>query len=498
MPIPQKYPLLTLLRLEQANAVYLRRMLAETAATVDKQLKALNKGGVSSEVTRLQLEAQRASIKGYLNQDFSTIESVVRDGQKEAAAAASEVVSKYEATLQGMVMTRAQLDQLAASEALRAANGVEAAMRRMEKTSFVPLSKQVYKTQQLASGWVDDQINQALIKGSTWNELARAISGSIDPGVPGGVSYAAERLARTEINNAFHASSAKRYEESNIVEGVDWKLSSSHPEGDICDDLAAGSPYKKRSVPRKPHPHCYCYITPVLPSEEEFLDNLFDGKYDDDDWTDNLDQDKVLKSAGLSPEYVSSGMKRAEQQRVKLEKGMYNSKGGYNTANGWDNDTSKAWSSYTQMGHEGMNELLRDPKAFAANPLNDDFFTEIYVKQVDDLARLIGKNELTEDIVVARGVVTAPGFNPGTMKTGDLFADPAFLSTTSNLEEAANFASGRGADLDGWTFITKAPKGTNAVAGADYQNEIVFNAGQMQRVIGIDDQTRTIYTEMVS
>lgn len=286
MPIPQKYPLLTLLRLEQANAVYLRRMLAETAATVDKQLKALNVGGVSSEVTRLQLEAQRASIKAYLNQDFSTIESVVRNGQKEAAAAASEVVSKYEATLQKLVLTRTQMDVIAQGEALRAANGVEAAMRRMEKTSFVPLSKQVYKTQQLASGWIDDQINQALIKGSTWNELARAISGSIDPGVPGGVSYAAERLARTEINNAFHASAAKRYNDSMLVESVDWHLSTSHPEGDICDSLASDGPYKADRIPKKPHPYCYCYITPNLPTEEEFFENLFDGKYDDEIWRD--------------------------------------------------------------------------------------------------------------------------------------------------------------------------------------------------------------------
>lgn len=495
MAIPQKYPLLTLLKLEQANAAYLRRMLEETAKTVEKQLKALDKGGVSSEVTRMQLEAQRASIKGYLKQDFNKVEDVVRLGQKEAAAAASRVVSRYEQLLQGMVMTPQMMKQIADNEALRAANGIEAALRRMEKTSFVPLAKQVYMTEKLASGWVDDQINQALIKGSTWKELANAISGSINPNVPGGVSYAAERLARTEINNAFHASAAKRFQESNLTEAVEWHLSTSHPEGDICDSLAADGPYDPEKIPRKPHPHCYCYITPVLPEEEAFFNNLFNGKYDEDPMMQEASLENIAKA--WNSESILSGTARAEQQRVKLEGAMYDSKGNYNAAAGWNSKTSRSWNSYTQMGHADMNSILRDPRGFAANPANADWI-ETVNQQVDDMIDLISKNRLTEDIVVGRGVTVSSSFNPATLKSGDMFADPAFLSTTTNMAEAAEFAAGRGAGAEGWTFVTKAPKGTNAVAGADYQNEIVFGPGQMQRVVGVDVKTRTIYTEMTS
>lgn len=34
-------------------------------------------------------------------------------------------------------------------------------------------------------------------------------------------------------------------------------------------------------VPEKPHPQCLCFITPYLPDEDEFLNNLLKGDYDD-------------------------------------------------------------------------------------------------------------------------------------------------------------------------------------------------------------------------
>jgi hypothetical protein len=291
MPIPPRTPLLTLLQLEQAQAELLRKALLSSARKVEAQLSALGDGG--NPITRMQLEAQRASIKGYLAQDFKNVQSLVKDGQVAAAKAASEVTSRYENELLKLALSKESMAQLAKSEALRAANGVEAAMRRMEGSSYIPLSKQVYNTQRLGNKYIDRILNDALITGKTWKQLAKEVADSINPNVKGGVSYAANRLARTEINNAFHASAAKRFEESVIVEGIDWKLSSSHPEGDICDDLAAASPYAKKSIPQKPHPHCYCFLTPALPSEKDFLDNLFAGKYGDGEWAPKVEPVKL-------------------------------------------------------------------------------------------------------------------------------------------------------------------------------------------------------------
>lgn len=347
----------------------------------------------------------------------------------------------------------------------------------------------------MAEGWVDDIVNRGLVSGWSAKELAKAVVPSISPNVPGGVSYAANRLARTEINNAYHASSWDRYMKSVIVEEVEWHTSSSHPENDVCDEYRDASPFKKTQVPAKPHPNCYCYIVPRLPTEEEFLDKLFNGDYGDEPF--GAETANVIPSEDT----IKAGMAAAERQRKLFEQQVYNktgrNKGGYNSDNGWTSASYKAHGSYIEMGNKDMNALLRDPDAFIKSLGDDTFWAEQAAKDNDLLTSLISKNQIDDDIVVARGLTVSEGFNPATLKVGDNLADPAFLSTTTNLDEALNFASGRGAGEEGWVFITRAPKGTNAIQGADYQNELIFKPGQMQHVIGIDADKRIIYTEMV-
>jgi hypothetical protein len=281
------------MRVEQVTANQVRKTLAATVNQIDADIRKMDKS--TNPITRMQAEAQRAALRGYMAHDWEDIEADIAAGRKTAAREASKVVSTYENTLLQMVMDEDAMKALARAEAQRAVSGVDAAVRRMQGKSYVPLSKQVYDTAKLADGWVDDTINRALAAGWSQTRLAKALKDSIDPMVPGGVSYAANRTARTEVNNAFHASAAKRYEDSPIVEGVDWHLSSSHPEGDVCDSLADGSPYPKNKVPQKPHPHCYCFLTPALPTDEEFIEKLFNGDYGDGKWATppKVDRTKV-------------------------------------------------------------------------------------------------------------------------------------------------------------------------------------------------------------
>lgn len=283
MPIPRRTPLITLMRLEAKHVAILNRILAEAVKELDAQIARM---GAENPITVMQARAQRAAMADFLNQTFDNMEDVTRRGMAEAASAASRVVSRYEAEILKLVLDQQMLSQLASSEAIRAAAGLEAALKRIQGTSYKPLADTVYGTKNIASGWVDDIINRALASGWSRQRLAAELRKSIDPNVAGGVSYAANRTARTEINNAFHSISAERYMNSILVEGVDWNLSSSHPEGDICDTLADESPYDKRKVPHKPHPNCYCFITPVLPTDDEFLDKLFNGDYDDANWAE--------------------------------------------------------------------------------------------------------------------------------------------------------------------------------------------------------------------
>ncbi len=84
-------------------------------------------------------------------------------------------------------------------------------------------------------------------------------------------SYAARRLARTEITAAAGRATVTANLANPFVDGTDWRLSASHPEIDICDELATlgmsgerrREPYPNDAVPAYPaHPHELCTLKP--------------------------------------------------------------------------------------------------------------------------------------------------------------------------------------------------------------------------------------------
>ena len=150
------------------------------------------------------------------------------------------------------------------------------------------LSARVFRNRALASGAVEQMVNNGLLLGKSAKEIANSVFGYIHPSTPGGASYAALRLGRTELNNAFHEMSRQDMAASPWTEAVAWHLSGSHPKPDICDDYAGESHYphgeagqfRSSEVPDKPHPQCFCYTTPVNVSDEEFIKNFHAGVYD--------------------------------------------------------------------------------------------------------------------------------------------------------------------------------------------------------------------------
>jgi hypothetical protein len=280
-PPEPKYPLVRYLQMEKAYVAQINRILQRASNEISKEIAALGTAG--NPITRFQMEATRAAIRQHMNQPWSDIGQVTAAGQKAAAEEASRVISRYEDVLLQNVMTADDMRNLADAEAYRAAQTVNTVVARMQSSNKT-LSSKVYDTKALTNGWVDDLVSVGLAKGQSAAQLAAAVKKFISPNTPGGASYAARRLARTEINNAYHASTVDRYRKSGLVDEVDWHLSSSHPEGDICDDFAANSPYRINDVPEKPHPQCFCYLTPSLPSRKDFINNLLAGKYDDEPW----------------------------------------------------------------------------------------------------------------------------------------------------------------------------------------------------------------------
>lgn len=166
--------------------------------------------------------------------------------------------------------------------ARRAAENVRSRM-----INNIDLSKKVYKSKQLSARWVQREVNTGLALGESADKIAKRVARMIRPDVRGGVSYAARRLGRTEINNAFHTTTIRMAESQPWVEGYKWMISDSHPRPDPCDDYAKEDGdglgegiFKKGNAPSKPHPQCLCYLTVVTLDEDEFMDQLLSGKYD--------------------------------------------------------------------------------------------------------------------------------------------------------------------------------------------------------------------------
>lgn len=186
-------------------------------------------------------------------------------------------------------------------------SAVDAYISRQENR--IELSSRVYKNMDLFIGKVDKRINLALLKGASADELAKDISRFINPNVMGGVKYAAMRLARTELANAFHTTTIRQGREMPWVQGFQWNLSGSHGRPDVCneyaqddhDGLGAGI-FKKANVPGKPHPQCLCYLTMAQVDEQRFIRNMKSGRY-------NQYMTQMINDPSVAPT-VGTGMKQ--------------------------------------------------------------------------------------------------------------------------------------------------------------------------------------------
>jgi len=103
------------------------------------------------------------------------------------------------------------------------------------------------------------------------------------------------RLARNETNMAYRAADMHRWQKTEFILGYDVKLSGSHPEYDLCDEMAGRFPKDFTFIGW--HPQCYCYAVPVLPRPEVLIDHLKN---------DTLVRGNVKSIPGRAQKYVNS------------------------------------------------------------------------------------------------------------------------------------------------------------------------------------------------
>lgn len=271
------------LMVEDKGISVINGILMDAAQDAFSQISALEgKENISAIAKRSQLLSVMRIVRDINHASFKQIGSAIRDSQQDSAEAAVDAFGEEESRFTKAIFgsTGAQQDWLDIQRN-QAALGVAHAISRYLGAS-VPLSRRVYRSESLANGYVERIVNSAIVQGASASEIAKRVRSHIDPATPGGVSYAAKRLGRTELNNAFHATTIRLMQDRPWVENAQWNLSKRHDvtTGCKCEEYARQRLFPVSQIPRKPHPQCRCWVSAQLVDDDTFFRNLQIGMYD--------------------------------------------------------------------------------------------------------------------------------------------------------------------------------------------------------------------------
>jgi len=288
--------LLRFMAVQKASDAQVAAALQVALDSLDGHLRRIEaKPGVGAATRRAQLLGNRGAITMVLGALYKRLGLVVREGQMNAAQAATEAEIYSSAKIYDVIIDDAEKRRLLQRSLEQSARrNIQVTMTRMN-VSEQPLSKRLYRSEAMAKGQISRTINNHLARGSSAADLAKDVRGFFNPKVPGGVSYAASRLARTEINNAFHAQAMADVADRPWVNQVRWHLSGSHKVPDECNTYANTGLFPADNVPKKPHPNCFCYFTPELPDVETVINDYLAGKYNS--WLAESTDDGLRRSA---------------------------------------------------------------------------------------------------------------------------------------------------------------------------------------------------------
>lgn len=269
------------LKVQNKYDTQIRTVLLDAAQDAQDRMNILaGNPTFSAGVRTTQLRLAVQEIKKTHRSLFSEILPILKSGQKDEAGAAFDGLTAQDRQyIIDAVSSIHDAQSYLKSARQTALNNVTAVVQRITQ-SELPLSHRVYRTESLANRWVQNVINRSLARGDSAKDLAKAVRTHILPTTPGGSSYAALRLGRTELNNAFHATAIASAQDRPWVTGMRWYVSDTHT-GDpkeICTRLN-GQVFDPTQVPRKPHAQCRCFVVAELESIEVFKQNLTAGIY---------------------------------------------------------------------------------------------------------------------------------------------------------------------------------------------------------------------------
>lgn len=305
LPKPSEYAIQRAIVMNRADADVLAA-LRQAQENVHRMLREVDgRPGVGAALRKAQLQLIKRNVQQEMANLWRKVGDITQAKRLEAANKLidlNEVSDRLRLVTAGVPGGADIARAIADAERDAAERAIDRMTARAQGASHKPLSDQVYTSQTGLNGQLDRMLNSALATGLSAREFAATIQNFINPNTPGGARYAALRTARTEINNAAHAVAIDAVQDKPWVDSMTWNLSGSHKRADVCNSLAAGGPkndgiYPKGAVPAKPHPQCFCYVTPNTLDDDEFMDGLLSGKFDGYlDKYKNLQPGQVVRS----------------------------------------------------------------------------------------------------------------------------------------------------------------------------------------------------------
>lgn len=302
----------------------LKVALKDAASHIDSMFSEFkDDDNLSRQIRRQQVALAHKEVRKELRSLFGNVGNIIKDSRQDAAVAATDAMLFDErGVLATLFKNPADRQNYADSLRQTARRNIESVVTRVLETEM-PLSQQVWKTQALSQGLVSRAVNQGIAVGASYTEIAESVKHLIRPDVPGGISYAATRLGRTETNNAFHAQSINEAQEIPWVHEMRWNLSKTHEEqGCLCEEYAMIGTFPKEKVPRKPHPHCRCYMTMVQEPYDQFEQRLVMGHYNEylDEKMGRGYADRSISSATIAPRDLDARPPLPQEVSEILEK----------------------------------------------------------------------------------------------------------------------------------------------------------------------------------
>ncbi|MEX0975048.1 MAG: hypothetical protein WD024_06870 [Bacillota bacterium] len=271
------------LRGETATVAEIRKVYRQTAETIRLEIEHLTPGTLQ----RSHLQALASRLERRAQELNAQVLAAARQGIYISAEAGVSASQNVAAELLKEGWPKTEVARLFAPVNERA---VLAVLTRTQRDGL-KLSDRIWRVGERMRNSVTRIVEDGVARGLDSRKMARQVQQYLQPGqwtqmkletrrslgVSKDVSYEAMRLARTEMNNAFHEGAILANQENPAYRGVYWRLSSNHPVADICDDMARHGGdgfYPKGEEPMRPHPQCRCLILPAYEEPVEFADRL--------------------------------------------------------------------------------------------------------------------------------------------------------------------------------------------------------------------------------